>query len=161
MKTIELTDHAARIASLEEKAGIITVNLEWGGPNDRTVNDFDLAQLGDVTACGGNNSTGWVVLYGRCLVAEGDTIPLLPPPLFTVSVTDNHGDDWVPLASTHETEEEASDKFDEIVQLLRRDFARGATNGASRVQVTLCECERLEGDTAGTGHSLRSEEITK
>lgn len=161
MKTIELTDRAARIVSLEEKAGIITVDLEWCGPNDRAVYDFDLSKLGEVTSSGGNSRTGWAVLYGPCLLQVGDTIPLLPPPLFTVSVTDNHGDDWVPLASTHETEEEASDKFDEIVQLLRRDFAHGATNGASRVQVALCECERLEGDTAGSGHSLRSEEITK
>ncbi len=78
MSIIHLTDTAARIASLEEKGGIITVNLEWGGPNDRVVTDFDLGQLGEVTACGGNNSTGWAVLYGPCLLQIGDTIPLLP-----------------------------------------------------------------------------------
>jgi hypothetical protein len=79
MKTIELTNTAARISSIEEKSGIFTVNLEWGGCPDRTINDFDLTPLGDVTASGGNLCGGWAVLYGDPLLQVGDTIPLLPP----------------------------------------------------------------------------------
>ncbi len=82
MKTIELTNTAARISSIEEKSGIFTVNLEWGGPSDRSVSDFDIDllanHLGSITASGGDTRRGWVTLDGDPGVSEGDTIPLLP-----------------------------------------------------------------------------------
>lgn len=76
MKTIELTNTAARISSIIETNGIFTVNLEWGGPSDRSIADFELSLFGKVTASGGNTRTGWVTLDGDPGRAEGDTIPL-------------------------------------------------------------------------------------
>lgn len=78
MKTIELTDRAARISNITETNGVWTVNLEWGGSSDRTINDFNLSPLGAVTGSGGNLCGGWAVLYGEPLLQVGDTIPLLP-----------------------------------------------------------------------------------
>lgn len=78
MKTIQLTDKAARVAKIEDLRGVVTVDLEWGGPDDRTVEDFDLAKLGKVFRAGTNGNaglSGWVTLEGACLLAVGDTIP--------------------------------------------------------------------------------------
>lgn len=77
---IHLTDTEARIARIENKDGIVTVELEWGGPDDNLVDDFDLAKLGKVSASGSNGNagrTGWAVLDGSCKLNEGDTIPVL------------------------------------------------------------------------------------
>lgn len=73
----------ATIISIEDNQGIKTVNLEWSGPDDHTVEDFDLDQLGErckgiIGATGGNLRSGWVVLEGDCKLNEGDTINLLP-----------------------------------------------------------------------------------
>jgi hypothetical protein len=73
----------ATITSIEETQGIYTVNLEWIGPDDHTVEDFDLDQLGPRCsgiggATGGTLRSGWVVLEGQCPLKVGDTIPLLP-----------------------------------------------------------------------------------
>jgi hypothetical protein len=82
MKTIELTDLAARISSITETNGIFTVNLEWGGPSDRSITDFELSllsgHLGSITASGGNTRNGWVTLDGDPGMSEGDTLPLEP-----------------------------------------------------------------------------------
>ena len=81
MKTIKFTDRAARIASITETNGVWTVNLEWGGPSDRSITDFELSllsgHLGSITASGGNTRNGWVTLDGDPGMSEGDTIPLL------------------------------------------------------------------------------------
>lgn len=77
MNTIQLTDSEARISSITETNGITTVELEWGGPSDRSIDHFDIAKLGEVTGHGGNLCGGWAVLYGACLLNEGDTIPYI------------------------------------------------------------------------------------
>lgn len=75
MKTIELIDTEARVTSVSNDS----VELEWGGPDDRSVWDFDLAKLGGEVFDAGTNGnagrTGWVVVYGA-VVKVGDTIPL-------------------------------------------------------------------------------------
>jgi hypothetical protein len=74
MKTIKLTDTAARISKIDGS----TVELEWGGPNDRMIYEFDLSRLGKVTDSGttGNaGRSGWAILDGPCQLAIGDTIP--------------------------------------------------------------------------------------
>lgn len=76
MNTIQLTDTAARIASITPKNGITTVELEWSG--DHPLEHFDITKLGEVTGHGGNLCGGWAVLYGPCILNEGDTIPLIP-----------------------------------------------------------------------------------
>lgn len=75
MKTINLNDTEARISNIDGS----TVELEWGGPDDRMVYDFDLSKLGNVTDSGTNGNagrTGWAILDGPCNLAVGDTIPL-------------------------------------------------------------------------------------
>jgi len=100
MKTeIQLTDTEARICKIEDTGGVITVNLDWGGPDDREVYDFDLARIGDVAAQGGNLRTGWVVLEGPCKVKEGDKIPLEPQePLRITKVSAVFGDRMVEVS---------------------------------------------------------------
>lgn len=78
-----MTTTVATITKIEDNQGIQTVNLEWSGPDDHTIEDFDLDQLGQQCsgigkATGGNLCNGWVVLEGQCKLTEGDTIPLLP-----------------------------------------------------------------------------------
>lgn len=79
---IHLTDTAARIASIEEKSGIWTVSLEWGGPSDRTITDFEISRLegylGEITSSGTSGRTGWVILDDEPDAKIGDSIPLLP-----------------------------------------------------------------------------------
>lgn len=79
---IHLTDTAARIAAVEEKSGSWTVTLEWGGPSDRTITDFEISRLegyvGKITASGGTGRTGWVILDDEPDAKIGDSIPLLP-----------------------------------------------------------------------------------
>lgn len=53
-----------------------TVELTWGGPEDREVYEFDLARLGKVIDRGGTLRAGWVILEGPCLLDVGDLIPL-------------------------------------------------------------------------------------
>lgn len=74
------SDEAARIVSIERENGIATVNIEWGGPNQRTVTDFDLIQLGDVVDCGDtpHASGGWVIVSGKCRKKVGSYIPYVP-----------------------------------------------------------------------------------
>lgn len=81
MTTATMT--TATITKIEDNQGIKTVNLEWHGIDDHTVEDFDLDQLGERCkgiggATGGNLTSGWVVLEGDCKLNEGDTINLLP-----------------------------------------------------------------------------------
>lgn len=81
-KTIKLTDKEARVATVENALGVITVGLEWGGPGDRMITDFDLSKLGNVSSCGTNGSSGrsgWVTLDGAVLLAVGDTVPAVEP----------------------------------------------------------------------------------
>lgn len=80
---LHTTMTTATITSIEDNQGIKTVNLEWHGIDDHTVEDFDLDQLGERCkgigrATGGNLTSGWVVLEGDCKLNEGDTINLLP-----------------------------------------------------------------------------------
>ena len=80
MKTIQLTDKSARIEKIETANEIVTVLLEWGGPDDKLIHDFDLDRLGVVTGSGTNGNagrTGWVVLAGASKLNEGDEIPAL------------------------------------------------------------------------------------
>ncbi len=84
MQTIQLTDREARISKIESSNGTTTVSLEWGGPDDRHISDFQLGKLGKACsglgiAYGGNDRSGWAVLDGDCLLDEGDTIPVVPP----------------------------------------------------------------------------------
>ena len=74
--SIKLTDTHARIASIDaDNFGDIVI-LEWGGPSDRTVTDFELARLGRVVSSGGNQSTGYVILSETCKMQVGDVIQL-------------------------------------------------------------------------------------
>ena len=75
-----LTDKEARITKIETGNGITTICLEWGGPDDRTMTDFDCAGLGDVVDCGDNPRAagGWVIVNGPCRLSEGDSIPHVP-----------------------------------------------------------------------------------
>ena len=66
---------SATVTSVEHGEYFDSVNLEWGGPFDRTLEDFCTEMLGDVTACGGNLSSGWVILDGRTSLDKGATIP--------------------------------------------------------------------------------------
>ena len=80
MKTIKLTKNQARISAIKTKENITTVDLEWGGPDDHQLSDFDIKKLGDVFSHGTNGNagrTGWVVLHGDCKLSEGETIPLV------------------------------------------------------------------------------------
>jgi hypothetical protein len=75
MKTINFNDTEARISNIDGS----TVELEWGGPDDRMVYEFDLSKLGKVAEYGTNGNagrTGWAILDGPCNLAVGDTIPL-------------------------------------------------------------------------------------
>jgi|APGre2960657404_1045060.scaffolds.fasta_scaffold25773_3 hypothetical protein len=74
--------NTATITRIEDNQGIKTVHLEWSGPDDHTVEDFDLDQLGQRCtgigrSTGGNLRGGWVILEGECQLHEGDTISLL------------------------------------------------------------------------------------
>ena len=77
-----LKDTEARISKITNDHGVVTVELEWGGPSDRGITDFDLDRLGKIakglgTPHGGNLRSGWVILDGECDLEEGDTIPVL------------------------------------------------------------------------------------
>lgn len=90
MPTIQLTDQAARIAKITPHPHGDTIELEWGGPDDRDVCDFDLARLGRVQSHGGNLTGGWVKLsFDHCQLPVGATIPHLCP-RYRVSIT-QHG----------------------------------------------------------------------
>lgn len=82
MNTIKLTDTAARVSRVAENNGVWTVELEWGGPNDRTIDDFDLYKICDISdpavSWGTNGRTGWMVILTRPTVTVGDSIPLAP-----------------------------------------------------------------------------------
>lgn len=74
----------ATITKIEtDDFGNATVSLEWGGPDDHEVTDFDLCRLGTLVTgicpCGGNLRAGWVVLDGACLKKVGDLIPYVHP----------------------------------------------------------------------------------
>lgn len=91
---IILKDTEARIESIEQHFGFEVVILEWGGPSDREINDFELDRLGDVESRGTLNyraRAGWVVLNGRCNMRLGETIPLLQPKFFAVMAADKSG----------------------------------------------------------------------
>lgn len=75
----ELTDQRATITRITQGPLITSIGLQWGGPADRHVTDFNLSQLGSVQGHGGCFQTGWVVLDGPCLLREGESIPLLKP----------------------------------------------------------------------------------
>ena len=136
MKTeIQLTDTEARISSIEDNGGVITVNLEWGGPDDRDVYDFDLARIGDVAAQGANLRTGWVVLEGPCKLEEGDTIPLEPQePLRITKVSSVFGDRMVEVSHSEgmtrialdwgHLEDDYSTITDEGYEYIEREVAR-------------------------------------
>ena len=82
MKTIQLTDTEARIDKIETANGVTTVSLEWGGPDDRLIHDFDTDLLGDVQSTGTNGNAGragWAGLFGPCKLNEGDVIPYVAP----------------------------------------------------------------------------------
>lgn len=77
MKNIKLDDKSAMLVKIEDLRGVITVELEWGGPNDRTVEDFELEKLGKVFRAGTNGNagrSGWVTLEGSCNMSVGQTI---------------------------------------------------------------------------------------
>lgn len=76
---ITLTDKEARIDAINVDAvGVTTVTLEWGGPEDREVYDFDVSLLGDIfTSDTEGHGRGWVVLEGECLLKVGDTLPFV------------------------------------------------------------------------------------
>ena len=76
---ITLTDKKARITKIETGNGITTISLEWGGPDDRTMTDFDIDILGDVVDSGDNHRAtgGWVIVNGYCFLSEGDSIPFV------------------------------------------------------------------------------------
>jgi hypothetical protein len=76
MTTINLNDTSARISKIEISEAGTMVSLEWGGPNDRTLQEFDLHRIGRVSKAGQSGSTGWVLLDGDCALREGDVIPL-------------------------------------------------------------------------------------
>lgn len=78
MNTIHLTATEARIKSIDTDInGISTIEIEWGGPDDHTVEDFDLDCLTEGTyKAGGTLTSGWVVITDPCLKQVGDTLPL-------------------------------------------------------------------------------------
>lgn len=79
MNSSTLTDQQALIYRVATMGDLTTVDLEWGGPEDRKITDFDTSLLGDgqtVVQLGGTLKSGWVVLDGPCLLKVGDTIPL-------------------------------------------------------------------------------------
>ncbi len=83
MNAIQLSDKCARVAKIEDNGGLTGVRLEWSGPDDHVMSDFDLSRLGKVNAgvgggFGGNLRGGWIILDGPCLLTEGETIPLMP-----------------------------------------------------------------------------------
>ncbi len=80
MKTIQLTDTEARIGKIEtNENGVTTVDLIWGGPDDRSMGEFDLSLLGDVQDHGTNGNagrSGWAILFGACKLNVDDILPL-------------------------------------------------------------------------------------
>lgn len=80
MKTITLTDTEATITKIEARTFGSLVELEWSGPDDHTITDFDLSKLGaydgKATSSGGTLRSGWVIIEGACALEEWDTIPL-------------------------------------------------------------------------------------
>lgn len=71
----------ATITSIEtDPQNFPLVNLEWEGPDDHDVYDFDLSALGEVHAYGRDLLSahrGWVVLSGGCRMKPGQTIPCI------------------------------------------------------------------------------------
>jgi hypothetical protein len=80
MKTITLTDTEATITNIESRDYGTLVELEWSGPDDHTIRDFDLSKLGKfdgkATSSGSTLRRGWVIIEGDCALSEWDTIPL-------------------------------------------------------------------------------------
>lgn len=74
----------ATITRIESRDGLTTVDLEWGGPDDTRIWDYDLGRLaksGKVSTSGMNGNasrSGWVIFWGECNLAVGDSVPRLP-----------------------------------------------------------------------------------
>jgi hypothetical protein len=72
----------AIITKIETRTFGVVVSLEWSGPDEYSINDFDLSLLGRlyngaVHATGGTLRSGWCIIEGECQLSEWDTIPLL------------------------------------------------------------------------------------
>jgi hypothetical protein len=72
-----LNDMEARISGIKynEEFDQTTVELEWGGCNDRDCYDFRTDLLGKVVA-ESQDQKGWAILDGKCQLEVGDLIPL-------------------------------------------------------------------------------------
>jgi hypothetical protein len=71
MSTIKFSDTEATITKIEKRTFGTVVDLEWSGPDDHSIDDFDVSQLGQkynggMHATGGTLRSGWVILEGEC-----------------------------------------------------------------------------------------------
>jgi hypothetical protein len=57
-----------------DRYGLATVRLEWSGPDDHEVYEFDLDSIGTYTNFGGNLHNGWVQIDGQVKVKKGDRV---------------------------------------------------------------------------------------
>lgn len=85
MDNITLTDTEARVTEVAENHGITTVKLEWGGPSDRVIEDFQIDVLGEIfkgvhQPFGSCGNQGWVILEWVNDPEVGDIIPLVDYP---------------------------------------------------------------------------------
>lgn len=70
-----MNTNTASIDSFEENEGQTTIYLKWGGAH--SVEDFEVARLGTVAACGNiEPGVGWVCLSGEWKLPTDDSIPL-------------------------------------------------------------------------------------
>ena len=79
---IQLSDKKATITKIEKRTFGTVVELEWCGPDDHSIDDFDVSLLGKkynggMHATGGTMRSGWVILETECALEKWDTIPLL------------------------------------------------------------------------------------
>lgn len=60
-----------------DRHGVTVVRLEWNGPDDHVVYEFDLDSIGNCTSQGGDLRSGWVVVDGEVKVKRGDRVRLI------------------------------------------------------------------------------------
>lgn len=77
VKPIILSDQAAVVLDIFPTADGADVELEWEGPCDHEVGDFELDRIGEVEAAWGTVRNGWVHVHGEPLVQVGDDIPVI------------------------------------------------------------------------------------
>lgn len=60
-----------------DSRGISNVRLEWNGPDDHVIYEFDLDSIGNCISQGGDLRSGWVFVDGEVKVKRGDRVRLI------------------------------------------------------------------------------------